>query len=77
MSPPASSADARPHLLGGLVGERDGEHARRPAPGPCCDDVRDAVRDDARLARSGARQDQHGAIGVQHGLALLGIESLR
>ncbi len=65
---------ARPHLLRGLVGERHGQHAvgGRKARG---DDVRDAVGDDTGLARSGTRQDQHGAIGLQHGLALLGIES--
>ena len=65
---------ARPHLLGGLVRERHGEHAvgGRESRG---DDVRDAVGDDARLARSGACQNQHGAVGLQHGLALLGIES--
>ena len=65
---------ARPHLFGGLVGEGDGEDAigRRQAGR---DDVSDPMRDDTRLPRTGAGQNEHGAIGVQHSLALLGIES--
>ena len=41
---------------------------------PCCTSVGDAVGDDAGLARSRAREDQHGAVGVHHGVALFGIE---
>ena len=69
----AASADAVPHLLGGLVRERDGEHlvgARQAL----LDGVRDAVRDDARLAGAGAGEDEHRAVGVHDGLALFGVE---
>ena len=44
--------DARPHLLGGLVGERDGEDAIGIGE-PFADQVGDAMRDDARLAGAG------------------------
>ena len=66
--------DARAHLFGGLVGERHGEDAigRRQTRRH---DVRDPVGDHTGLARSGARQNQDGAVGLQHGVALLGIES--
>ena len=76
-SVPQQRRHARAHLLGGLVGERDGEHARRAGARPVRDEVRDAVRDDARLARAGAGEDQHGAVGLQHGLALFGIQAGR
>ena len=32
------------------------------------------MRDDSRLARSGAGENQHGTVGVHHGLALFGVE---
>ena len=38
------------------------------------DDMRDAVRDDARLAAAGAGQDQQRTFGVGNGFALLGIQ---
>ena len=66
-------ADAVAHLLGGLVGEGHGEHLveRRV---PLLDEVGDAMRDDARLARAGAGENQQRAIDVLDGAALLGIE---
>ena len=33
------------------------------------------MRDDARLARARAGENQHGAVGLQHRLALLGVQS--
>ena len=70
---PSSDFDARAHLLGGLVREGDREHAvrRREAFG---DEVRDAMRDDARLARSRARKDQQRAMRVPNRILLFGIE---
>ena len=38
------------------------------------DEVRDAVRDDARLARAGAGENQQRPVEVQHRFALLGVE---
>ena len=57
------------HLPRRLVRERDREdlvrlHAAR------ADEVRDAVREDARLPRAGAGDDEERALGREHGLAL-------
>jgi hypothetical protein len=38
------------------------------------DQVRDAVGDDAGLARAGAGEDQQRAVHLQHGLTLLGVQ---
>ena len=65
--------DPAGHLAGGLVGERDGEQVpRRDAllarePG-------DPVRDDARLAASGAGEDEERPVAGGDGLALRGIQ---
>ena len=66
--------DTRPHLLGGLVGERDGKDRRRVGVA-LADEVGDAVRDDARLAGAGARQDQDGAVRLQNRLLLFRVEA--
>ena len=64
--------DARAHFVRGLVGERDRQDGgRRDAM--AADEMRDAVRDDARLAASGAGQDQQRTFGVCDGFALLGV----
>ena len=57
------------HLPRGLVRERDREDLVRldPAGG---DEVRDAVREDARLPRPRARDDEDGPLGREHRLAL-------
>ncbi len=52
--------DTRAHLLGGFVGEGDGEdvvgvHAQ------FANDVGDAMGEHARFAGAGARQNKHGA----------------
>ena len=53
--------DALGHLGGGLVGEGDSEDGiRRDAA--LLDEIGDAVRDDAGLARAGSGQDQHRAV---------------
>ena len=68
--------DARAHLFGGLVGEGDGEHLVRLGVA-VADEVRDAAGDDARLARSGAGEDQQRPADVQDGFALFGIEGFQ
>ena len=60
------------HLGRGLVGKGDGEDGiRRDALR--LNEIRNAVRDDARLARAGAGQDQDRTIRGLHGGALLRI----
>ncbi|OPZ06053.1 MAG: hypothetical protein BWZ08_02360 [candidate division BRC1 bacterium ADurb.BinA292] len=66
-------ADAVAHLLGRLVGERRGEDLPRGHPLPL-DQPRDAMRDDARLARTGAGDHQERAVGGRHGGLLLRVE---
>ena len=67
--------DPRAHFFRGLVGERDGEdfHRLRVA---FADEVRDAARDDARLARAGAGEDQKRSVDRQDRFALFRIESV-
>ena len=66
--------DASAHFFRRFVGEGDGKNfvVLRVAFGQ---EVRDALRDDARLARAGAGKDQQRAVDVQDGFALFGIES--
>ena len=68
--------DARAHLFGGLVRERDGEDFVRLRV-TVADEVRDPARDDARLARAGAGKNQQRTVDVQNGFALFGIEGSR
>ena len=70
---PSTRFDALAHLAGGFVGERDREHLvrRRMA---VADEVRDAVRDDARLPRARARQNQQRPIDAEHRFTLFRIE---
>ena len=67
--------DARAHLLGGLVRERDGEHLVRLGVA-VADEVGDAAGDDARLAGAGAGEDQQRPVDVQDGFALFGVEGV-
>ncbi len=67
--------DASTHFFRGFVGEGDGKNfvvLREPLG----QQIRDALRDDARLARAGAGKDEQRAVDVQDGLALFGIEGL-
>ena len=66
--------DAGPHLFRRLVGEGDGEDRRRVGE-PLADKVGDAVRDDARLARPGARENEQRPVGLQDGLPLFRVEA--
>jgi hypothetical protein len=67
--------EARAHLAGRLVGEGHREDARREHV-LVHDQVRHAVRDDARLAAARAREDHQRALGVEHGLALRRVHAL-
>jgi len=67
--------DARPHLFGGLVRERDGQNFVRLRE-TAGDEVRHPARDDPRLARSGAGDDEERPGGVEDRVALFGVESL-
>ena len=67
--------DPMAHLLGSLVGERDGKHligTRQALPNHVCD----PEGDDACLARPGTGQDQQRAFGVEDGFALGGIQGI-
>ena len=69
----AERRESRPHLAGGLVGERDDQHVARP------DDagrerVGDPSRDDPGLAAARAGQDAQRSGGDRDGLALGRIE---
>ncbi len=64
--------DALGHLVGGLVGEGDGEDGVR-GHAALLDEIGDAVRDDAGLAGACAGEQQHGAIDGLDAFALLRI----
>ena len=61
------------HLVGGLVGEGDGEDGGGIDP-LLLDEVGDARGQNARLAAARARQHEHGALGVRHRFDLLFVE---
>ena len=62
------------HLVGGLVGERDGQDRRRRHA--LVDEVGDAVGEHPGLARPGAGDDQQRAAAVHDGVELIGIEQV-
>ena len=62
------------HLTRSLV--REGHREDRPRGHPLADEVRDAVCEDAGLARAGAGEDQQRAFAVGDSGALLGIEGI-
>ena len=65
--------EPRAHLPRRLVRKRDGEDLvrLRALRG---DEMRDAARERAGLPRAGSGDDEHGALCLQHGLPLGGIE---
>ena len=65
--------DPLAHLLRRLVGERDREHLVRLRVA-VADEIGDAIRDDARLARAGAGKDEQRPITMQHRFALFRIQ---
>ena len=64
--------DALAHLVGRLVGERDGEDPRRVHA--LVDEVGDAVREHPGLARPGAGDDQQRPAAVDDGVELVGVQ---
>ncbi len=65
--------DARQHLLGGLVGERDRQNALRPDLAGL-DQPRDARGQHTCLAGARAREDQRGLTGKRDGSELFGVQ---
>ena len=65
--------DAFAHLVGGFVGEGDGEDV--PGSDALGDEVGDAAGDDAGFAGAGAGEDEQGAVDVVDGGALLGVQA--
>ena len=63
------------HLGGGLVGERDGQDLRRLDT--LVDEVGDAMREHARLARAGSGHHEQRAGLVHDRVELVGVEALR
>ena len=70
---PDQRLDALAHLVGGLVGERDGEDAER-ADALLLDEVGDAMGEHPGLARAGAGDDQQRSLGVHDRVELVGVE---
>ena len=70
---PHETQDPLPHLVGGLVGERDREDLPRPHALDA-HQVGDAVREHPRLARSGAGQDEQRPLGGGDRACLLRVE---
>ncbi len=64
--------DALAHLLGGLVGEGDGQDVVG-GDAALLDEVGDAMSDDAGFAAAGAGEEKHGAVDGEDALALLGV----
>ena len=62
-----------PHFLGGLVGERHGQDLVG-AHLAVADEMGDAVRDNARFARTGTGQNEHRPLGVLHRFPLRRVE---
>jgi hypothetical protein len=60
------------HLVGGLVGERDRKDARRRHT--FLDEVRDAMREHAGLARAGAGHHQQRPTAVHDRIELIGVQ---
>ncbi len=68
------ASDALAHLARRLVGERDREDVLR-VDAVMLDEVRDARRQHARLAGSGAGEHQHWSFEMEYRVALRGIET--
>jgi hypothetical protein len=68
--------DPPAHFFRRFVGERDGEDFVRLRV-TVADEIRDAARDDARLAGARARENQQRPADVQDRFALLGIQGVQ
>jgi hypothetical protein len=65
--------DALGHFCCSLIGESDGENGIW-GDAALVDEIRDAMRDDARLARARASENQHGTVYCFNACPLLGIQ---
>ena len=68
-----SVGDASGQLACGFVGESDNQQRLRDNPF-LCDEIDDTLDQRKGLARAGARDDEHRAIGGEDGFELLGID---
>jgi hypothetical protein len=68
--------DALAHLAGRLVGEGDREDRLVRTRQAACEEIRDAVDEDARLAGSRACEDEQRPPAVLDRLALFGVQAL-
>src|SRR5262249_23223906 len=73
---PKKIANAKLHLIGGFVGECNGEDLLRPYVA-IFNQVRHAIRDYPRLAAARAGENKDRALGTLHVVELFGIEKLR
>ncbi len=73
---PDHLCDAFAHLVRRLVRERYGEDGRRRAAARC-EQVRDALRDNARLAATRACQHEYRPFRLQHGFPLTRIQPVK
>src|SRR5438094_5355072 len=69
-------ANAKLHLIGGFIGECNGEDLLRPYVA-IFNQVRHAIRDDPGLAAACAGENKDGALGTFYGVELFRIEKLR
>ena len=69
------AAEALAHLGGGLVGERDGQNLPR-LDAQVFEHMGDAIREHARLAAAGAREDEQRSFGAEHRFALGAVEGI-
>ena len=69
------AAEALAHLGGGLVGERDGQDLPR-LDAQVFEHMGDAIREHARLAAAGAREDEQRSFGAEHRFALGAVEGI-
>src|SRR6058998_3600771 len=69
-------ANAKLHLIGGFIGECNGEDLLRPDVA-IFNQVRHAISDDPGLAAACAGENKNRALGTFHGVELFGIEKLR
>ena len=71
----SSSADAFSHLVGGLIGEGDGQDGT--AGHALLDQMGDAIGDDARLAGARAGQNEDRTVGGEDSFTLLRIQAIQ
>ena len=73
---PSRLLHALAHFVRRLIRERHGQNGRTRHM-VCFDQVRDAMRDDARFAAAGSGQQQQRTFDMRHGFALLRVETCK